>query len=670
MYYGYIGKILDVNLYTKQEVKKELDVEVARKFLGGLGLGSKILYDEVGPNVDPLSPDNIIIIATGPLTGTSAPTSGRTEIITKSPLTGIIGVGNFGGSFGVKLKRAGFDAVIIRNEGDRPVYLWIEDGHAELHNAEHLWGKDTWETADALKEELGNDISVLSIGQAGENLVKFACPVIDYHHAPGRSQAGCVMGAKKLKAIAVRGTKGVAIADPEKFREAVMEVAERIASYPERGERLKTGSNFLVKGAAESGILPARNFQTGVLSPDSEVWNLPKSVEDHLMMGPEYCYHCSMAQYYGCNLMTNIKTGRYAGPSIGGVGFSLVGWEWGAKCEIKSFPAMWKCRELCQRYGMDQVGPIPFAMELFQRGIITKEDTDGLELEWGNELAVMEMLRRIAYRDGLGDILAEGSARAAKKIKVGADKYALTIKGMEMIYIDPRKGPPASNLGNLVGPRGDDLQTTHGLNETFPEWAKRAGWGKDEYLRWFVNWVDMFEDVKRRIFGVPPRPDALEAHAVEGKAELTKWYGELSSVYNSLGLCLFAVNCFSAIGPTHFAKLYSSCTGWHTTPLEIMKAGERIFNLMKAYAVREGFTRKDDDWPARFYEEPLFEGPAKGSTLFKDKISSLLDEYYELMGWEKDTGLPTREKLVDLGLEEVSEELERMGKLSNTSNKK
>lgn len=204
MYYGYIGKILDVNLYTKQEVKKELDVEVARKFLGGLGLGSKILYDEVGPNVDPLSPDNIIIIATGPLTGTSAPTSGRTEIITKSPLTGIIGVGNFGGSFGVKLKRAGFDAVIIRNEGDRPVYLWIEDGHAELHNAEHLWGKDTWETADALKEELGNDISVLSIGQAGENLVKFACPVIDYHHAPGRSQAGCVMGAKKLKAIAVR----------------------------------------------------------------------------------------------------------------------------------------------------------------------------------------------------------------------------------------------------------------------------------------------------------------------------------------------------------------------------------------------------------------------------------------------------------------------------------
>lgn len=664
MFYGYTGKILDLNLSTKQVVANDLDAEVVRRFLGGLGLGLKVLYDEAGPDVDPLSPSNVIIIATGPLTATAAPTSGRTEIVTKSPLTGIIGRGNFGGWWGARLKLAGFDAIVVRNRCDRPVYLWIEDGLAELRSAKYLWGKDSWETADALKEELGDDISVLSIGQAGENLVRFACPVVDYDHAPGRSHAGCVMGAKKLKAIVVRGTREVAIANPEKFKESVREVVERIAGYPKQGERLKTGSNSLAKDWAEFGSLATRNFQTTVLSPDSEIWNLPKSAEDHLTMGPEYGYHCPMARNYGCDLITNIKTGRYAGLKVGGVCFSLPGWEWGAKCGIRSYPAMWKCRELCQRYGMDQSGSVPFAMELFQRGIITKEDTDGLELEWGNELAVMEMLRKIAYREGLGDVLAEGSARAAKKIGRGAEKYALTIKGMEVQYLDPRVSSPAMNLGTLVGPRGDDLNTTHAIYEAFPAWARRAGWSKDKYLRWFVKWLDMFEDVKKKIFGLPPRPDALNAQTVEGKAALVKWYGELTSVYNSLGLCLFAANCFSAMGPTHFAKLYSACTGWHTTPLEVMKAGERIFNLMKAYIVREGLTRKDDDWPARFYEEPLPEGPAKGTVLSRDKVNRLLDQYYELMGWDKDTGLPTKEKLVKLGLEEVADELESIGRLA------
>lgn len=667
LYYGYAGKILDVNLSTAQVRKKELDTEDVKKFLGGLGLGLKVLYDEVGPNIDPLSPDNVIIIATGPLTGTAAPTSARTEIITKSPLTGIIGAGNFGGCWGPRLKFAGFDAIIIRNASDEPVYLWIEDENAELRKAQHLWGKDCWETTNAITEILGDDISVLSIGQAGENLIRFACPVVDFHHAPGRSHAGCVMGAKKLKAIAVRGRKELSIADPREFKKAIKEVVKRIADYPERGERPRTGSSLLVRGAAESGLAPARNFQTGVLSPDSEIWKFPDSVEEHLTVGPEYCYHCPMAQYYGCDLTTNIKTGSYAGLEVGGVAFSLPGWEWGAKCGIKSYPGMWKCRELCQRYGMDQSGPIPFAMELFQRGIITKHDTEGLELEWGNEPAVMEMLRRIAYREGLGDVLAEGSVRAAQKIGRGANQYALTVKGMEIQYLDPRIAPLAMNLGTLVGPRGDDLKTIHAIYETFPEWARKAGWSKDEYLRWFVDWLDMFEDVKKKIFGIPPRLDALDPYASEGKAALTKWYGELSSIHNSLGVCLFAINCFSAIGPTHFAKLYSACTGWDTTSAEMMHTGERIFNLMKAYIVREGFTRKDDDWPARFYEEPLPEGPAKGAILSKDKINKILNEYYEVMGWDKDSGLPTKKKLLELGLEEVAGELESMGKLSNTS---
>ena len=454
-------------------------------------------------------------------------------------------------------------------------------------------------------------------------------------------------------------------ADPEKFKDAVRVAVGRIASYPERGERLKTGSSYLVKDAAVAGTLAIRNFQGGILSPDSDIWSLPESVQDHLIAGPEYGHHCPMAPHYGCNLMTDVRTGEYEGLKVGGVCFSYPGLQWGGSCEIKSYPAMWKCREFCQRYGMDQAGPLPFAMELFEKGIITKEDTSGIELGWGNEHAVFAMLRQIAYREGFGDVLAEGSTTAAQKIGRGAETCLMTIKGAEILTVEPRVTPSAMGLGHITCPRGgDDLTSTHAMHEAFPGWARAVGWKEEEYVRWFVDWIDMSEDVKKEIFGLPPRADALDAHAVEGKAALTKWCGELTSVYNSLGLCLFAVNCYSALGPTHFAKLYSACTGWHVTPSEIMKAGERIFNLTKAYVVKEGLTRKDDDWPARFYEEPLPEGPAKGAILTRDKTDKLLNEYYELMGWDKDSGLPTREKLVELGLREVADELEGLGKLA------
>jgi aldehyde:ferredoxin oxidoreductase len=667
MHFAYAGKILDLNLSTKSWLEKSLDLSTAREFLGGLGLGVKILYDEVGPNIDPLSPENLIIIVTGPLTGTAAPTSGRTEIVTKSPLTGSIGTGNFGGAWGLKLKRAGFDALVVRGASDTPVYLLVEDDRIELQSAEDLWGKDSWETTDILRKELKDYLSVLAIGQAGENLVRFACPVADYYHAPGRSHAGCVMGSKKLKAIAVGGKKGkVGIADPEVFDRVIKEIRERIALFPESKARGKTGSNYLNKTAADHGVLPSKNFQTGVIPLDSEVRNFPQSVEENTKMGPDYCFACSMSQYYGCNLITHITKGPYAGVKVSGISFSYDGWGWGANCGIKSFPAMWKCRELCQRYGLDLTGPIPFAMELFQRGILSQEDTDGVDLDWGNERAVMEMLRKIAYREGLGDILAEGSANAAKRIGKGAEKYALTIKGKELQRFDPRMGGLGKSLGMIVGPRGDDLNTTHGISETFPDWAKNLEWNKEQYLRWFVNWLDMFEEVKKEIYGDPPRPEALDGNRTQGKAALIKWFGEITTVIDSLDLCLFAANTFAAMGPTHFAKLYSASTGYPITPREIMKAAEKIFNLMKAYIVREGFTRKDDDWPARFYEEPVPEGLVKGNKLSREKMNQLLDEYYEAMGWDKESGLPTGEKLRDLNLGKVADELERLGKLPNS----
>jgi len=657
---GYIGKILEVNLPTKQVAAVGLEEEVVRNFLGGTGLGVKILYDEVGPDVDPLSPDNVVIIATGPLSGTAAPANGRTEAITKSPLTGIIGRGNFGGWWGPRLKLAGFEAVVVRGKSDSPVYLWINDDVAELRDAGHLWGKDTWETTDVLKKELGDDISVLSIGQAGENLVRFACPVADYHHAPGRSHVGCVMGTKKLKAIAVRGMGEVPIANPERFKEAVKDATERLVSYPERDSelRLTTGSNYLVRDAAKSETLPAKNFQLGALPPDSDSWSLPESAQKHLRVEKGYYgYHCPYAKYFGCDLITDVKEGPYAGLKIGGVCFSFPGWEWGAKCGIKSFPAMWKCRELCQRYGIDQTTSIPFAMELYDRGIITKADTGGLDLSWGNERAVQELIGRIARRESFGDILAEGSVRAAERIGRGAEKHLVTIKGMEVLEKDPRTATWAMNLGCLTCLRGgDDLDTTHTGNkyETVPRWARDAGWSEGEYLRWLVDWLDMPDELKGQIFGSPLNIDFLNRDNLEGKAALVKWCGDSVSMFNSLGLCMMAST--SALGSANFAELYSACTGWELTTPEILKAGERVFNLMKAYIVGEGLTRKDDDWPERFYREPWPTGPLKGRVASREKINRLLDEYYELRGWDSN-GIPTKDKLIDLNLAHVANEL-------------
>lgn len=658
---GYIGKILEVNLSAKQVVAVDLEEKLVRNFLGGIGLGIKILYDEVGPYVDPLSPDNIVIIATGPLSGTKAPANGRTETVTKSPLTRIMGRGNFGGWWGPRLKLAGFEAVVVRGKSDSPVYLWIKDEVVQLRSAEHLWGKDTWETTDALKKELGNDISVLSIGQAGENLVKFACPVADYYHASGRSHVGCVMGTKKLKAIAVRGTGVVPIANPERFEEAVKDATDRLVSYPEREFelRLTTGSNYLVRDAAKSETLPAKNFQTGALPPDSDSWDLPESAQKHLKVQRGYYgYHCPYAKYYGCDLIAEVKEGSYAGLKLGGISFSFPGYEWGAKCGIKSFPAMWKCRELCNRYGMDQVTPIPFAMELYDKGIITKADTDGLELNWGNEQAVQEMIGRIACREGFGDILAEGSVRAAQMIGRGVEKYPITIKGMEVLEKDPRTATWAMNLGCLTCLRGgDDLDTTHTANkyEAVPRWARETGWSEEEYLRWLVDWLDMPDEVKGQIFGSPLKIDFLRRGNLEGKAALVKWCGDSTAIFNSLGLCMMAST--SALGPTYFAELYSACTGWELTASEILKTGERVFNLMKAYIVREGLTRKDDDWPERLYQEPWPTGSLKGHVASREKINRLLDEYYELRGWNKRKGVPTKSKLIGLDLDYVADEL-------------
>jgi aldehyde:ferredoxin oxidoreductase len=326
--------------------------------------------------------------------------------------------------------------------------------------------------------------------------------------------------------------------------------------------------------------------------------------------------------------------------------------EWGAKLGINNLPAIWKCKEACELLGMDEVsagGTIAFAMELSQRGIINAQETDGLELTWGNEDAVIEMLDKIAFRDGFGDILAEGSTKAAAKIGKDAEQYVMAIKGLEMMSCDPRSGPRGWVFGQIISPRGgDNIKNTHGEADENP----------NIYLK--VENLDIFEDVRKEIYCVPLEEMPM---AWQGKALMTKWFEDLYSILNALGICFFAFGFKLALGPTHVSRLLSACVGRDITPQEIMETGEKIFTLLKAYTIRCGLTRQDDRLPDRFYSEPVSDGPAKGMLISKENLDRVLDEYYELRGWDKNSGLPTEQRLAGMGLSDIGRELREQGRI-------
>jgi aldehyde:ferredoxin oxidoreductase len=644
--YGY-GKILDVDLSSKKLSKNNIDPDFARKFIGGLGFSCKILYDEVGADVEPFSPENMLIFANGLLTGTEAPCSARTEVTTKSPLTGIIGTGNMGGMWGSALKHAGFDIVIVRNRSEKPAYLYINDDNVEIRDAGHLWGKDTVQVTDILKSEIGPATSVLTIGPAGENLVRFACPVIDYHHVAARNGSGAVMGYKNLKAIAVRGTGLVNLARPDEFTEAVKLARERLVTA--RKVSHFGGGN---KGAEAPpwdvvhGSMPGKNFQNG-FAPNWMNTHNRAIISKYMSKEQSPCWACPMQ----CFHIAEVNEGKYAGMKVGRPGALGLHYAFGGKCAVDNVLTAWKCKEICHQLGMDYVsaaGCISFAMELFQRGIISTKESDGLNLSWGNEDASVELLTKIAHRNGIGDILAEGIVRSAKVIGRGAEKYVMTTKGAEMMSTDPRSGKRGYVFGVITNPRGgDNIKGSHFLADEY-----NPDWGPDQ--------IDMFENVKQVVYGVPPEKLSF---TWEGKAMMVKWFEDLYSILNSVGVCFFPAGFVLALGPTHLSKLISACTGLDTTPEAVMKSGERVFNLLKAYNVRQGLTRKDDDWPDRFYEESLPEGPAKGAKLSRSTIDGLLGEYYTLRGWDKRTGIPSKRTLRELNLEDIADDLSDRGKL-------
>jgi aldehyde:ferredoxin oxidoreductase len=645
---GY-GSIVDIDLSTGHIARRGIDAPFAREFVGGMGFSCKILFDEVGANVDPLSPDNVVIFANGPLTGSRAPCSGRTEVTTKSPLTDHVGTGNTGGHWGTLLKHAGIDVLVVRNKADKPVYLQIDDGTIGLKDATHVWGKETDATTDILSHlsATGTSImtSVLAIGPAGEQLVKYACAVNDYHHAAARGGVGAVMGAKKLKAIVVRGGKAPTNAGVYEFEEAAREaVGQIVRSASSKGDSHLPRS--IIDEYQAKGCLPYRNFQTGVLP--GWIKEITRDAAMKYAVGKEgVCHNCPLA----CFSLVHVDEGKLRGVKATRGTHPGVSIEWGGKCGITNLPAIWRCKQLCQQLGLDYVsaaGVVGFAMELYQRGIVTARETGGLELTWGNEDAVFQMLRNIAFRKGFGDVLAEGSDKASSIIGRGAQSCAMTVKGLEMMDCDPRSGDKGWVLGQIVNPRGgDNIKNMHGQAE-YPN------------PNLTIDELDIFDHVKKRMYSMPLQEVPT---SWEGKALMCKWFEDLYSISNATGLCIFPSGFNLAIGPTRIARLLSTLTGWDMTPEHLMELGEKIFTIMKAYTVRQGLGRRDDAWPDRFYDEPMPEGPGKGMVVSRETVDRVLDEYYELRGWDKASGLPTEKRFIELGLGDIGRELKEQGKI-------
>jgi aldehyde:ferredoxin oxidoreductase len=599
---GYTGNILKVNL-TKRIVETEkLDQKIARKFIGGKGLGAKILYDSIKPGIDPFSPENLLIFASGPLTATLAPSSARSAVVTKSPLTGIFLDTQFGGFFGVEMKLAGFDCVVIHGKATSPTYLWIHENSAELMNADDLWGKGSFETERKLKNRLGKRVKVASIGPAGERLVRYACITFDKYRQAGRGGAGAVMGSKNLKAIVVHGKGKIKYADLEGFREATKAANERIKGHYFTPLRRKYGTPLWVAPVNEAALLPTRNFTTGVFEGADNISG--ETMRSKIVTKNGACFNCPIA----CWKYSRVDSGKYRIDELVGPEYETIALM-GSNCGVDSIENVAYANLLCDDLGLDTISTgnvIGFAMECFEKGLIKKEDTGGLELRFGNADAEIKLVENIAYRKGLGNTLAEGVKRVAKKVGKSSESFAMHVKGLEFPGYDPR-GAFGMALAYATSDRGACHQRV-----------------------WTVN-----AEIQGRL---TPR------YSTEGRAKFVK------NAQDERAMCFSLVLCdFMPLRIKHFTELLNTATGFNLTEDEYLKTGERIWNLTRLFNIREGITRKDDTLPPRIMEEPLPDGVAKGQVITKRMLDEMLDEYYALRGWNEN-GVPTREKLKELDL--------------------
>jgi len=602
--HGWVGKLLRVNLTDGRVTTEALDPALARDYIGARGLGTRLMYDEVDPKVDPLSPANKLMFVTGPLTGTLAPSAGRYNVVTKSPLTGTIAASNSGGHWGPELKCAGYDALIVEGKAPAPVYLWIEDEKVEIRDAAHLWGRQVPQTTEALYAETDENARVACIGPAGEHLSQIAAVMNDEHRAAGRSGVGAVMGSKNLKAVVVRGTGRVTVPDRAVFMEAVTRITKILHDSPNTGPggMLNTlGTNALINPMNAVGLLPTANFQESHFATADKVSG--ESLTATLLQRASACFRCPIA----CGRETKVTNPKYQGEGEGPeyeTTFAL-----GPDCCVDDLEAVTRANYTCNEMGLDTIsmgGTVACAMELFERGYITLKDTEGLRLEFGNAEAMVEAVRLTGLGEGFGKKLQLGSWRLAALY--GHPELSMTAKKQEFPAYEPR--------------------AAQGMGLTYAT-GNRGGC----HVRGFTVGVE--------VFGAPVK---LDKDATEGKAALVMGAQNGTASLDASGACLISS---WGIGPDEYVELMSKATGVAYDLESYFRIGERIWNLERLFNLKAGLTAADDTLPPRLLHEPIPSGPSEGCF---NRLGEMLPEYYRLRGWSPD-GVPTPEKLSELALQ-------------------
>jgi len=611
--FGFHKKLLRVDLTNRKVEVEDLDEGVLKKFVGGAGMGAKLLYEETGRETEPLSPENILIAFTGPYTGTGVPTSGRHHVMARSPLTGVIGESNVGGSWGVHFKKAGFDGIAVKGKAESPVYLWIHNGTVEIRDARPIWGKDSYQSAAWLKEETLKRATAAVIGPAGERMGRIASiPHIGHIvRAAGRTGLGAVMGSKNLKAMVAFGDGRVPVARPDELKAGIKDVSPKV----------REGTASLVKYGTTGGLLnyeklgnfPAKNWKQGRWPEGAEKLTGATMI-DTIFAGSKACLDCPI----GCAKHIKVTEGPYAPLDCESAEYETLG-TMGGLCLIDDLVAISKANELCNRYGMDTIstgGVIAFAMEAYEKGIITREDTDGIELVWGNAKALVEIVNKMGKGEGIGKLMTGGSRHMAEVLGQNASEFAIHVKGLEPSAHDPRRFHSQA-LSYTTAARG----ACHNASMSHPY-----------ELAFKIPEIGISE---------PQDP-----YQIEGKAEFTAKLQNFNCIMDALIICHFSQ---FAVGITNYVDWVNMVTGWGIDIPEYMKTGERIFNLKRMCNVRFGVSRKDDRLPYRF---ETLNRVGEGLTNQLPPIGKLLGDYYEYRGWSEE-GIPTPEKLKELGLDEL-----------------
>jgi aldehyde:ferredoxin oxidoreductase len=604
--FGYSGKIVRVDL-TKGKIKFDtISEEFCERYIGGYGFGAKILWDELKPKTDPLSPDNILIFAIGPVPGTILPTSSKYGVFAKSPLTGIFGMAISSGCVGQQMRRTGYDMIIITGKAEKPVYLLVEDDQVAIKSAEHLWGKkDCWETEDILREELGDmKTGVAAIGAAGEKLSKIACITNDRNRQAGRTGMGAVMGSKNLKAIAFRGSKEVAVAKKDDFMKKCLKLI-KVANGPATAKYRDLGTPSNVMVFQKLGVLPTRNFSTGVFEHAEAISG--ETMREKWVAKKAACSCCPIA----CDHICTAVEGPYKG-TVSSVDFESI-FALGSCCGIDYFPAIIRAIELCDRHGLDTMSggvTVAHAMECFEKGLITKEDTGGLELRFGNHEAMVKFVEDMCFRKTkAGDIWSDGSRAAAAKIGKGSDYFAMHNKGLELPgYL--LQGLKTAALGFAVSIRGG----CHLRNGAYDP------------------------DVKGKV-------DRLKEEAGRGKMIIPT--ENIYAIIDSLIICKFTRGIYE--NDAEMAEVYNQITGIPMDAKKLALTGERILNLSKCFNIREGWIRKDDTLPPRCFKDAVPIGDKK-VVVDEAGFNMMVEDYYVTRGWTKE-GIPSAAKLKELGLD-------------------